>query len=138
MNKYLKTINVKNETPIKSTVSLGTTNLKDELPDISDYPITVEGNGEINIEIFSSPEKAGNDTDGWLNEVAKSFNNANNQIDGKKVSVSIRSIASGAAVDYIVSGKYIPDAFTPSNELWGDMIKAQNVNLDIVDKRNCK
>lgn len=138
MNKYLKTINVKNETPVKSTVSLGTTSLKDELPDISDYPITVQGNGEINIEIFSSPEKAGNDTDGWLNEVAKSFNNANNQLDGKKVSVSIRSIASGAAVDYIVSGKYIPDAFTPSNELWGDMIKAQNVNLDIVDKRNCK
>ena len=129
LNKYLKTINVQNGTPVKSTVNIGQTALKDELPDISQYPLSVEGTGNINIEIFSSPEKAGDGTDGWLNEVAKKFNSAGYKVGDKSVSVSVRSIASGAAVDYITSGKYVPDAFTPSNELWGDMAIAGGATL---------
>lgn len=129
LNRYLKNIRVEQADLKKSTVTLGETSLEDELPDISDYPLTVEGKGEINIEIFSSPEKAGEDTDGWLNEVAKKFNQSNQIINGKKAMVSIRSIASGVAVDYIASGKYVPDAFTPSNELWIEMIRAQDVAL---------
>ena len=38
---------------------------EEELPSIENYPLSVEGTGEINIEIFSSPEKAGTGTDGW-------------------------------------------------------------------------
>lgn len=129
LEKYLKGIKVDEADLVKSTVTLGENTLKDELPDISDYPLTVEGKGEINIEIFSSPEKAGEGTDGWLNEIAKKFNQSNYTVDGKKATVSIRSIASGVAVDYIASGKYVPDAFTPSNELWIEMIRAQNVEL---------
>lgn len=129
IEKYLKTINVQEADLVKSTVSFGETSLEDELPDISDYPLSVEGKGEINIEIFSSPEKAGDDRDGWLNEVAKNFNNSKQTIDGKTVSVSIRSIASGTAVDYIVSGKYVPDGFTPSNELWVSMLQSQKVEM---------
>lgn len=129
LNRYLKNIRVEQADLKKSTVTLGETSLEDELPDISDYPLTVEGKGEINIEIFSSPEKAGEDTDGWLNEVAKKFNQSNQIINGKKATVSIRSIASGVAVDYITSGKYVPEAFTPSNELWIEMIRAQDVAL---------
>ena len=105
LNRYLKNIRVDQADLRKSTVTLGETSLEDELPDISDYPLTVEGKGEINIEIFSSPEKAGEDTDGWLNEVAKKFNQSNQMINGKKAMVSIRSIASGVAVDYIASDR---------------------------------
>lgn len=133
LEKYMKNITVEKADLVKSTVNLGNTTLGDELPDISDYPLTVEGRGEINIEVFSSPEKAGDKTDGWINEVAKRFNNSNITVDGKRVSVSIRSIASGAGVDYIVSGKYVPDAFTPSNELWGEMIKTQKGNIQKID-----
>lgn len=129
LKQYLKDIDVSTSTPVKSTVTLGETTLKDELPEITQYPLSVEGKGQINIEIFSSPEKAGDGTDGWLNEVAKKFNNAGYKIGDKTVSVSIRSIASGAGVDYIVSGKYIPDAFTPSNELWGAMAIAEGANI---------
>lgn len=132
LNRYLKNIRVDQADLRKSTVTLGETSLEDELPDISDYPLTVEGKGEINIEIFSSPEKAGEDTDGWLNEVAKKFNQSNQMINGKKAMVSIRSIASGVAVDYIASGKYVPDAFTPSNELWIEMVRAQDVSVEQV------
>ncbi len=132
LNRYVKNIRVEQADLKKSTVTLGETSLEDELPDISDYPLTVEGKGELNIEIFSSPEKAGEDTDGWLNEVAKKFNQSNQTINGKKATVSIRSIASGVAVDYITSGKYVPEAFTPSNELWIEMVRAQDVVLEQV------
>ena len=39
------------------------------------------------------------------------------------------------AMDYIVSGKYQPDAYTPSNELWGEMMKAQGSKVTLVEKR---
>ena len=129
LSKYLKNINYTTGTPVKSTVNIGSATLKDELPDIKQYPLSVQGKGEINIEIFSSPEKAGEGTDGWLNEVARKFNSSGYKIGDKSVSVSVRSIASGAAVDYITSGKYVPDAFTPSNELWGDMAIASGATL---------
>ena len=121
--------------PVKGTVELSKTDLADELPDISKYPLSLEGNGDINVEIVSSPEKAGEDYDGWLLEVANEFNKQNNTVNGKSVSVSIRSISSGTAADYIVSGKYVPDAFTPSNELWGEMITAQGTNMELVEKK---
>lgn len=134
LDKYLKSIKVEQADLKKSTVTLGETKLEDELPDISDYPLTVEGKGELNIEIFSSPEKAGEGTDGWLNEVAQKFNQSGQTVNGKKATVSIRSIPSGTAVDYIASGKHVPEGFTPSNELWIEMIKAQKVTLEQIDK----
>ena len=133
ISKYMKRIKVDNADPIKATVEFGTTKLADELPDISQYPLSVEGNGEINVEIFSSPEKAGEKTDGWLNEVAEKFNSQRNTVNGKTASISVRSIASGAAIDYIISGKYVPEAFSPSNELWAKMVQAQDANLDLID-----
>ena len=87
------------------------------------------------IEIFSSTEKAGSGTDGWLTEVARDFNNAKIMIDGKQVSVRLRGIASGQGADYITSGKYLPDAYTPSNELWGEMIISRGVKAELVEKR---
>ena len=131
LNKLLKNINVENVTPVKGNVTLDKASVADELPDISKYPLSVEGNGDITIEIFSSPEKAGEGTDGWINEVAKNFNKEKYNINGKTVAVSIRSVASGTAVDYISSQKYTPTAFTPSNELWGKMIEASNVDINL-------
>ncbi|MBR2176044.1 MAG: VWA domain-containing protein [Clostridia bacterium] len=108
---------------------------EEELPDISSYPFTVTGSGDINIEIFSSPEKAGEGTDGWLNEVAERFNAENITVNGKTASVSIRSVSSGLAVDYIKSGKYVPDALTPSNEFWGKMLEAGGVDLELKQEK---
>jgi Ca-activated chloride channel family protein len=56
-------------------------------------------------------------------------------IDGKQVSVRLRGIASGDGYDYITSGKYLPDAYTPSNELWGEMIVSRGVKAQLVQKR---
>ncbi len=136
MGKLLKSINVSQVTPHKAAVSdEDILSEEQELPDIQNYPLTVTGHGDVNIEIFSSPEKAGDDTDGWLNRVAERFNGENLKVNGKTVSVSIRSVSSGLAVDYIASGKYIPDALTPSNEFWGKMLESKNVPVTLKAKK---
>ena len=56
--KLLKKINVTTVEPRKAQVQIGGTSLIDELPDISKYPLSVSGDGDIDIEIFSSTEKS--------------------------------------------------------------------------------
>lgn len=119
----------------KGQVNLDPANIEESLPDISKYPSQVEKSTENYVEIFSSTEKAGTNKDGWLVDTAKAFNNANIQVNGKTVSVRIRGIASGMGMDYIVSGKYLPDAFTPSNELWGEMMKSRGTKITLAEKR---
>ncbi len=131
--KLLKDIEVETVEPRKAQVQIGSSSLIDELPDISKYPLSVTGNGAIDIEIFSSTEKSSKGTDGWLNEVAENFNNEDFEINGYDVSVSVRPVASGLSVDYIRSGKYVPQAYTPSNELWGKMIEAESVDIVLED-----
>ncbi|WP_455715878.1 VWA domain-containing protein [Anaerosporobacter sp.] len=135
LSKYLKKIDVTNITARKANVELEETDLKEELPDISKYPLSVEGNADVVIEIFSSPEKAGEGTDSWLSKMAQEFNKQNNTVNGKSVAISVRSIASGLGTDYIISGKYVPDAFTPSNDLWGKIIEGEGANISVVTDR---
>ncbi len=135
LEKIVKEIGVRNVEPKKGQVELLSTDIKDSLPDISKYNAQVDNNTPDYIEIFSSTEKAGSSTDGWLVDVAKAFNESSTLIDGKKVSVKIRGIDSGTATDYISSEKYIPDAFTPSNELWGKMIESKGVKIRLADQR---
>lgn len=135
LNKIYNNISITTVDPIKGQIDLDPVAVGDSLPDISKYPISVENTTDRFVEIFSSPEKAGPGIDGWLNEVAEEFNKSNIVVDGKSVSVKIRNIASGTAKDYITSGKYVPDAFTPSNELWGEMVRESGVNIELISKR---
>ena len=70
-----------------------------------------------------------------MNEMAQAFNNSGITVQGQTASVSIRSIASGMGVDYIVSGKHIPDAFSPSTELWGELITTEGGVVQLEEKR---
>jgi len=110
-----------------------------ELPNIDKYLFTVRGNAAVDVEIFSSTEKASSSdqrgNDGWLNAMAEDFNREGFNIDGRKVSVSVRSIASGEATEYIATETYVPDAFSPANELWGEMIAASGVHIEKVENR---
>ncbi|MEK3714835.1 MULTISPECIES: vWA domain-containing protein [unclassified Paenibacillus] len=135
LNRIYKDINVTSAEPVKGQIDLDPASIGDSLPDISKFPISVESTTDSYVEIFSSTEKSGTGNDGWLNEVAADFNASNPVVDGKPVSVAIRNIASGTAADYIRSGKYVPDAFTPSNELWGEMVKAGGLQAELVTKR---
>lgn len=135
LSRMVERIGATQQEPVKGTVEFNENDLAAELPEISKYPLSLEGKGEMNIEIISSPEKAGDNYDGWLLDIAKKFNEEKKNIDGKTISVSIRSISSGTAADYIISGKYVPEAFTPSNELWGEMIQSKGVELQLIEKR---
>ncbi|CAH1191112.1 hypothetical protein PAECIP111892_00497 [Paenibacillus auburnensis] len=135
LNKIYKDIKVTQAQQVKGQIDLDPAAIGDSLPDISKFPVSVENTTDSYVEIFSSTEKSGTGNDGWLNEVASAFNDSNLMVDGKPVSVKIRNIASGTAADYIRSGKYVPDAFTPSNELWGEMVKANGIQTELVSKR---
>lgn len=113
-----------------------TSSLYDQLPDAeTEYPPSVVGNADIVIEIASSPEKAGSGTNGALLKVAENFNSEGYTIDGKTVAVSVTCIASGEAVDYIGSGKYVWDVYSPSSQYWGEILKAQGININMLTDR---
>ncbi|RKN86384.1 VWA domain-containing protein [Paenibacillus ginsengarvi] len=135
LNKLYGNIKVTNEPTVKGQIDLNPIDVAESLPDISKFPVTVNNSTNNFVEIFSSTEKSGTGVDGWLTDVATEFNKANITVDGKPVSVKVRNIASGTAADYIKSGKYVPDAFTPSNELWGEMVKASGVKVQKVTDR---
>lgn len=133
--KLYKEIRWNQAEPVKGQIDLDPADVGDSLPDIAKFPVSVENTTGNYVEIFSSTEKSGTGNDGWLNEVASAFNEANIIVDGTPVSVKIRNIASGTAADYIRSGKYIPDAYTPSNELWGEMVKTGGIQAELVTER---
>jgi len=136
LNKLYSNVAVKTDTPVKGQIDLNPVDIGESLPDISKFPITVPNTTADNfVEIFSSIEKSGTGVDGWLTETATEFNKAKIVVNGKPASVKIRNIASGTAVDYIKSKKYVPDAFTPSNELWGEMVKASGIKTQIISNR---
>jgi Ca-activated chloride channel family protein len=136
LDQLMSKVKVQQADLVKASVNLTDTSLYDELPEISKYPLSVEGKGKIDIEIFTSGEKAGNDTDSWLIECAKKFNSGNyTTSDGKSISMSVRSVSSGLAADYIISQKYLPDLYTPSNELFGDYAIANGGKLELYNSR---
>lgn len=131
IEKYYKKIAPREAEIIKSPVELADASV-DELPDIDTNEITVRPSTSLYAEIFSTSEKCGPGKDGWINEVAEAFNQSGFEIDGQPVSVMIRSVASGLGMDYIHSGKYIPDGYTPSNDFWGKMLAADGIRVETV------
>lgn len=135
LDKLVRKIGVTIAEPVKGQVDLDPVEVGESLPDISKYPVTVQPSTSRFVEIFSSTEKGGEGVDGWLTEAATAFNEAGIEINGESVSVMLRNIASGTAAEYIRSGKYMPDAFTPSNELWGEMIRADGIEIELLEPR---
>lgn len=130
-------IGVQTVAPVKGSADLSVPDIREALPPIDKYPCQVESMAAETIEIFSSTEKAGTGVDGWLCEMAEGFNATAPTAGGLSAGVNIRGISSGVGYDYIASGKYMPDAFSPSNELWGKMLAARNINVTLAEKRLC-
>lgn len=133
MSKHLSKIKISGAEKVKGTVDYSD-NAASNLPNIdSKYPLTVLGYGDVDIEIFSTSEKAGKANNGWLNEIAEEFNRSGAKLsDGRTVSVSVRSIPSGASSDYICNNVYVPQAYTPSNELFGALAMQNGADLEVV------
>ncbi len=125
LNAFNTTIKVNEISPRLDIYSTETSS--SSLADISTFPITVQGNGAINIEVAAATEMSSAAPDDWLNEVAKNFNSSNQQIDGKSVSVTIRKITSGEVITYMTEGDYKPDVYCPSSDAWGEMLSAKSI-----------
>lgn len=114
---------------------VGVDTAADDLPPIDKYPLSVTGRGQINVEVFSSTEKSNVKANRWLDVMAQKFNDSGATIGGKTVSVSVRPIASGLALDYITTRKYVPTAYSPANELWAAMIDSAGIKTQLIEKR---
>jgi len=117
----------------RANIKLSKTNLLSMLPGISEYPMTLDARDSTQteaVEIFTSSEKAGQGRDGFYLELANQFNRQGYQIsNGKRAQIAVRKIASGLGAQFILAQRYTPDAFSPSNHLWGDMLQAQGIPL---------
>lgn len=128
LTRLVNSIDPGEGTPVKGQVSFnsGDTTFQ-ELPDLTDSSIVVKENSAAFAEIFASSEKTGSDKDGYLREMAEAFNKSHPELDGRQISVRLRTVASGQQVDYVASGKYVPTAISPSSMLSVKMLNAKGV-----------
>lgn len=107
-------------------------------PRNEDDPAAIDDSDPIIVEIFSSTEKSSERISPphlrWLTDVVYEFNQSSKKIEDRQIIVKLWRIPSGLAYQYIASGKYRPQAFTPSNRLWGKMLSARGIELDIINK----
>ena len=128
-----KKIEVNTAKLVKSPIELSTEdNGASELPDINTNAVTVKPSTTLYAEIFATGEKSGTDKDGWINAVAENFNKSGATVDGQPVSVEIRKVSSGLGYDYIRTGKYVPDGYTPSNNLYEKMLESSGIQVEEV------
>ncbi len=127
------------ENQARANIRLSKTNLSSLLPDLNDYPISTgqrDSASVESVEIFTSSEKAGTGRDAFYIELAEAFNRERIQLsNGKTAVISIRKIASGLGAQFMLAGRYTPDAFSPSNLLWGEMLNADGIKLDTIAEK---
>jgi Ca-activated chloride channel family protein len=119
-----------------------TDNIADPLPSIEEFPLyaaTPGSNpGAVYIEIYSSSEKANVDkqNERWLVEVADTFNRRGiNTSSGKPIQVGVRQIPSGTAARLLAAGAVQPAGYSPSNDLWVQMLQSEGVTTTpVVDR----
>lgn len=129
LEKYVNDIAPLQGTPVKSTVSYADDDTTfQELPELTDDSIAVRETTASFAEIFSSSEKTGNGADGFLRDMVNEFNRSGATVNGAPVSIRLRTVSSGQQVDYAASGKYVPDAISPSSSFSVKMLNSKGVS----------
>ena len=105
------------------------------LASIDTFKLPVEGNGQVNIEIAAATELSSESPDDWIIAVARNFNREGNQINGKSVSVTIRTITSGEILTYLQAGIYQPNGAIFSSDAWGRMADASGIGIKLFEQR---
>ena len=133
IEQMAKKVNPKTGNPKKSSLEYTDTEVTaEELPNLDDSSIATKATTPVFAEIYAAPNIAGKGTDAWLVEMADGFNNSKASVNGQQVSVQVRNVTSGLAVDYVTAGKDVPDALCPSNKLWVSMLQARNIPVETV------
>lgn len=122
--------------PVKGIINYtGDDTTYQELPELTDSSIAVKERTVVYAEIFASSEKTGAGVDGYLREMVEQFNASNPTLaDGTPISIRLRTVSSGQQVDYVTSGKYVPDAISPSSTMQIRMVNARGVNTEYIDE----
>ncbi len=127
------------ENQVRANIQLSKTNLLAMLPDLREYPLALNVRDDTRteaVEIFTSSEKAGQGRDGFYLELAEAFNRERLTIsNGKQARVAIRKMASGLGAQFMLARRYTPDAYSPSNFLWGKMLSASGIPLEMIAER---
>ena len=92
LSSLLKKVSIRTVSNPTLDIYMDETSKADALDDIDTFPITVRGNGDIDIEVAAATEMSADAPDDWMNVVAKNFNKEGYKIDGQTVSVSVRKI----------------------------------------------
>ncbi|MBQ8299210.1 MAG: VWA domain-containing protein [Clostridia bacterium] len=108
-----------------------------ELPSISNYPLDVEGKGEVNIEVFVPLENNGSSIREFVSYAAEMFNTAGLTVGdpAKTVSVSVRSLEASLAEEYILNGVYYPKGYVAANELYGVLMQENGIEVSLMQPK---
>ena len=119
-----------NENQYRANIQLTRTNLLAMLPDLAEYPLLNDAKDSADTEaaeIFASADKAGKGMDGVYLELAEQFNQSRQTLrNGKKAAIAIRKLDSGLGAQFIMTGQYIPEGYSPSNALWGSLVNSSS------------
>ncbi|HRJ53340.1 MAG TPA: vWA domain-containing protein [Candidatus Thiothrix moscowensis] len=125
-----------NENQYRANIQLTPTNLLAMLPDLAEYPLLIDIKDDATTEvaeIFTSADKAGKGQDGVYLELADKFNQQGQTLDnGKKAAVTIRKLDSGLGAQFIMTGQYIAEGYSPANALWGNLVNSGSNKLTTV------
>lgn len=128
-----------NENRVRANIQLTKTNLLSMLPDLAEYPLALNVSDSAStevVEIFTSSEKAGKGRDGIYIEMANQFNQLGKKTSaGKRAVINVRKIASGLGAQFMLAHQYIPDAYSPSNFLWADMLNANGIKTETIAEK---
>lgn len=105
------------------------------LADIDTFGIAVRGTGQVDIEIAAATELSSEAPDDWIVAVAKNFNREKLTVDGKTVSVTVRTITSGEILTYLQAGAYQPHVALFSSDAWVRMAQASGIGIEIIEDR---
>ncbi len=128
LDSLYKSINVRNYNLQKSN-AIVSDNDTTVLPDISEYPFIVNPTTDNFITIYFSI--VSDTSNSWIKQVAEEFNKSNLKINDVPISVGVRAIPSSLAVDFISSGKYNPDAYIPTCNIYGTMLQGRSQNYKV-------
>ena len=104
-----------------------------EMPSIENYPLSVKGEGDVNVEIFVPQEEKMSGLQEFIAFAAGEFNIRNNTLEsGERVSVSVRSLEAKLAEDYILTGAYRPEAYIAANELYGLLLEENGIQVSMI------
>ncbi|EIJ32896.1 VWA domain-containing protein [Thiothrix nivea] len=125
-----------NENQYRANIQLTRTNLLAMLPDLGEFPIltnVADSDTTEVAEIFTSSDKAGKGKDGVYLELADRFNRQGQTLsNGKKAAIAIRKLDSGLGAQFIMTGQYVAEGYSPANTLWGSLVNGSGSQLTTI------